>query len=156
MDATGHANTWAVDLQGELYCWGSGYGPSFEQMDERTDGVPIHLIGAPEFTTLSVGLSHICGLDASGAAWCGDRIPERVDTPLRFTSLGAGRLATCGADAGGDLYCWGRFHPLTVSNRLPPSDSKVRRVARGEQFSDVATGWDYACGITLDGRLLCW
>ena len=84
------------------------------------------------------------------------RIPERVDTPLRFTSLGAGRLATCGAEAGGDLYCWGRFHPLRVSDRLPPSDADIHRAVRGEQFRDVATGWDYACGITLDGRLLCW
>jgi alpha-tubulin suppressor-like RCC1 family protein len=156
MVATGGVNTCAVDLRGELYCWGSRYGPSFEQMEERTAGVPIHLIGAPAFSTLSIGMTNICGLDASGAAWCWSRIPEPVDTPLRFASLAAGLRSTCGAEASGDLSCWGRFHPLTVSDRLPPTDAGIHRVARGEQFRDVATGWDYACGITLDGRLLCW
>jgi alpha-tubulin suppressor-like RCC1 family protein len=154
--ATGSVNTCAVDLRGELYCWGSRYGPTFEHMEERTAGVPIHLIGAPAFSTLTVGVANICGLDASGTAWCWSRVPERVDTPLRFASLSAGDRATCGAEAGGDLHCWGKFHPLTVSDRLPPANTGIHRVARGEQFRDIATGWEYACGITLDGRLLCW
>lgn len=155
--ATGHSNTCAVDLEDRLHCWGSGYGPSYDQMEERTAGVPIHLVGAPALTALTVGQNrHMCGLDASGAAWCWDRIPERVETALRFESLAAGWLATCGTATGGDLHCWGKFHPLTVSDRLPPTDNGIHRVARGEQFSDVATSVDYACGITKGGRLLCW
>jgi hypothetical protein len=110
------------------------------------------------FKTLTVGLNQMCGLDGAGAAWCWGRgaLPAHVETPVRFAALSAGDRATCGTDPAGGVFCWGKFHPLTSSDRLRHDDTGIHRVARGEQFSDVVSGGDYACGITLDERLLCW
>jgi alpha-tubulin suppressor-like RCC1 family protein len=88
---------------------------------------------ALNFTALSLGNSHTCGLTAEGAVYCwGDNqsgllglgvteSPDRClsgDTPcstlplpvsggLSFASIGASALHTCGLTPAGAAYCWG-------------------------------------------------
>jgi len=72
---------------------------------------------------LSVGISHVCGLDVTGGAWCWganesgqlgdgsttDRRPAAaVDSDARFSVLAGGLSHTCGLGAGGQAACWGR------------------------------------------------
>src|SRR5690606_3399661 len=93
-----------------------------------------------EYSSLSSGGAHTCGLTTSGAAYCwgsgrygrpgnGDSDNRLVPTPvagdLTFTAITAGNAHTCGLTTDGAAYCWGQAGsaasvtatPTTVSYR---------------------------------------
>lgn len=85
--------------------------------------LPVTVHGDHEFVAVCTGLSHSCGLDASGRAWCwglntagqlgdGTQItnpkPVEVESSGRaFRSITCGGYHTCALDAAGKAWCWG-------------------------------------------------
>src|SRR5690606_18806876 len=85
------------------------------------------LSGERQYTAITVGHRHGCGLDANGFASCwGDNAygqigdgttdhamrggvlrPVPVNGGLRFRSIAAGQGFTCGVTLDYQLYCWG-------------------------------------------------
>ena len=68
----GSGFTCAVDLDKQGWCWGGPvpFGSLGTGIAEHTTDVPVQVAGDILFTQLSVGGYNVCGLDASGAAWC--------------------------------------------------------------------------------------
>jgi alpha-tubulin suppressor-like RCC1 family protein len=129
--SAGDRKTCGLTSDGIPYCWGLFGTPPFEEAASRkvlqqplrggiwpagTDTT------AWRFTSVTIGLDHVCGLDSSGVASCwgdgrrgelgtgkkrGSDIPVPVAGGLVFATLSAGGFYTCGVTRDGGLYCWG-------------------------------------------------
>ncbi len=85
--ATDRYESCGIDArQGEVWCWGlvSGAGPQ---------PIPIQKQGLTDITSIGMGRSHRCALDASGGVWCwgsnaygqlGDGSTENNNTPTKI------------------------------------------------------------------------
>jgi alpha-tubulin suppressor-like RCC1 family protein len=176
---------------GDLYCWGavsSGEsGPGSPAEVESCPGAaptscfstPRKLATASRFASVVTGISHSCGLTATGEAHCwGDNSEGQLGAPttqscfgapcsstplavgggLRFISLDAIQLHTCGLTSDGTAWCWGsNSHGQLGAPALNAGFSAVPvRAAEGIVFSSIATGSRHTCGIAVDGTTWCW
>ncbi|HEX7049199.1 MAG TPA: hypothetical protein VF188_03220 [Longimicrobiales bacterium] len=165
----------AITAGGETYCWGNDYyGAVADGARRAWTGVysPVRVMGGQEFSSVALGLFHVCALTPAGTAYCwGDagamiglaghesiNEPRRVDFDRPFNRLAAGRNYNCGLAAGGTAYCWGvvsfgelgdgvlglhtRRHPYPVKTEL--------------RFVDIRPGGPRTCALTTAGRAYCW
>jgi alpha-tubulin suppressor-like RCC1 family protein len=138
-----------------------------------------------EFTTVSAGLSHTCGITSDGSAYCwGDnrsgklgtgsgrvyeqRTPAPVVGGLEFVSITTGNNHTCGLTSRGAAYCWGSnvWGPLgsdsttaECTNSQPGYDPCVSwpvPVSGGLTFESLSAGGSHTCGRTGGGVTYCW
>jgi alpha-tubulin suppressor-like RCC1 family protein len=97
----GSGMTCAIDLDQRAWCWGgpAPYGSLGTGVFEQASDVPLPVAGDVLFTQLSVGGYNVCGLDASGVAWCwgyarsgaignGSFQEAPVDVPTRVIARG--------------------------------------------------------------------
>ncbi len=193
-------------LASETVCWGSnrygqlGCGVASEDCppsDSSTFWITqpntargVFVIDAslqrPEFSSVSVGDTHACGiLAADGTAYCWGHNDDgelgaattttcnlspcsRVAVPvedaaggpsaLRFISLSAGGHFTCGVTTAGDVFCWGRNLSGQLGDGSMNDSSAPVPVTgtRGETFTVVDAGFEHACALTDQGRVYCW
>ena len=84
------------------------------------------------FTSVAVGLSHLCGLRSDGTVICwGDNDRGQAEAPGgRFTALTAGDASTCGLRPDGPIVCWGELPAIRppVGVKEGESDPGVVRV----------------------------
>jgi hypothetical protein len=97
--------TCALSPSGAVACWGGG---------AASRSIPAALQGGPALRALALtGRRDVCGLDASGRAWCAaawatwagsDSLNTLRAVPggVRFAAVGD----DCGTTVGGALYCW--------------------------------------------------
>ena len=77
--------TCGLTVEGQALCWGWG-SESLGRPDPDDGSRPEPIMGALRFRAISVGFSHVCGVDASGAVYCwGDN---------RYGQLGDGAKET--------------------------------------------------------------
>jgi tetratricopeptide (TPR) repeat protein len=137
------------------------------------------------FSSLSAASSHVCGLTATGAAYCwgsigsddtrGDRfgdhgsttfsaLPVRVRGGLIFHSISAGEYHTCGVTTNGHAYCWGSNGDGELGSNQggqrddgedESSDVPVP-VAGGITFRMVSAGELRTCGVSIESSAYCW
>jgi hypothetical protein len=155
----------ALDLQRKPHCWG-GYGTT------AGIGVPTPVATNVTFSSIEAGVNHVCGLDAAGTAYCwggnpfgqvgpeGASItittPQQITSDIPFSVVRPQFDSTCGIGTDQALRCWGAFAPRSLSERMGDRAHLPTVVARGVAFKDVASAQHYACGITTDGRMVCW
>ena len=127
--ATGQYHSCGVTHAGVTYCWGSTWGTGSlgtGSLDEDHQSEPVPVQGGPEFTVLTAGVYHTCGLTAEGVAYCwggnasgqlgsfhanASAVPIRVSTPHVWRSISAGGYGTCGITPDDEMFCWGQgFH----------------------------------------------
>lgn len=118
----GGAQACAIDLDGGLSCWGrNAYGEGGNP-DGGFPSLPTPVVGGVrDWTQLSAGSQHTCGIDGQHRLWCwgyngcGELgmadagIPGiPVQVPGQWTAVAAGGSSTCAiAESGGTLFCWG-------------------------------------------------
>ena len=133
---------------------------------------PQHPGGGVAFISVTAGGSHSCGLTSAGKAYCwGDNAhgqlgtgvsgttttPTAVSGGLIFRSLAAGYEFTCGLTTTGSVYCWGRNDRGEVGAGLLATVVSTPQLALSTTtFVALATGWEHACAIAVDGTLYCW
>ena len=110
---------------------GSGYiGGLVDGRFHRWASNGTRAIAGPSLRSIAGGTAHVCGLDASGAAYCwgvdgtgqlgrgvlseelcnGDRCGSTfapVAGDLRFRTISAGTFHSCALTASDEAYCWG-------------------------------------------------
>lgn len=136
------------------------------------------------FVALSAGIGHACavGIDSNVYCWgngfsgeVGDGTPGRDLVPVpvdvsalpprtRFVSAGAAQFHSCAVTQAGDAYCWGADDNGQLGedadgdslDELVPSLVNRSAVPPGDGFVVVKGDFNHSCGLTEQGRILCW
>ncbi len=98
-----------------------------------------------QFTALSVGGAHSCGLRTDGtiACWGDNDMGELFAPSGQFTAVSSGAFHSCGLRVDGIIECWGEA--ASFQWEIPPG-----------QFVDVTSGSLHSCGLRVDGTVACW
>ena len=147
--SAGDNHTCAIRVDQTAVCWGSNVGlattpfvypyPILGPPDGRTD--------APggEFTAISAGYRHTCGITADSTAVCwGVGGAGLLSAPGgEFTAISTGSGHSCAIRADRTAVCWG-------ANVWGQTD------APGGEFTAISAGRDYTCAIRADRTAVCW
>ena len=118
-----------------------GEGNEIPRGDVGQDG------GGPitEFSSVSAGKEHTCGVgtDGSVACWGEDWSGETQPPEGEFSSVSVGQDHTCGVRIDGSVACWGDNEE---GQATPPEG----------EFSSVSAGEYHTCGVRTDGSVVCW
>jgi alpha-tubulin suppressor-like RCC1 family protein len=173
----GALHTCGIDTAGAAWCWGRDFAG---QVGDGNDGqadqyAPAAVASGRTFTHLAAGLSHTCGLDTTGQAWCwgsdafaqigdgddgqaNEYAPVAVAGGRTFTHLAGNGNHGCGIDTAGAAWCWGYDFNGEVGdgddgqgNQFAPAP-----VAGGRAFATIAAGEAHTCGIDTAGAAWCW
>ena len=145
-------------LPSRVTCWGSD--ANGRAIPPRSDGFRWfgyrHNVSAEQYTDVSAGRFHTCGLKLDGAAVCwGYNNDGQSDPPGgTFVQIAASSCSpegncleitdhSCGLRENGTVQCWGYNH---YGQSDPP----------GGKFSRVTVGDLHSCGLRVDGSIKCW
>ena len=138
-------------------------------------------VGQSDWTAVSVGTDHSCGIKASGALYCwgSDRYgqlgvavpdttcggeqtqfpcmvrPTRSQPALRFISVSAGAKHTCAIATTREAYCWGANDVGQVGASSAGGPNPVR-VSGTLGWAQISAGYSHTCAVRTDGTLFCW
>lgn len=125
----------------------------------------------PDFTAVTAGADHTCGLTTGGRVFCwgnneegelgnGSRVDSREPTglaaPLVFIAIDAGIRFTCGIVETGDAYCWGANDRGQLGNAASPRSLAPATVTGGIRFRSISAGGEHTCGVSDEGSAFCW
>ena len=137
------------------------------------------------FSSISGGQSHTCGVDSDGKGYCwgynGDdqlgsgssgfgsdsHIPALVHQGERpanvtFTSISSQINTVCGLGSNGQGYCWGSNTYGQLGNDNTGTNSNVPvLVKQGERpsgvtFTSISASYEVTCGLGSNGQGYCW
>jgi len=127
---------------------------------------------ALEFSSISLGEYHTCGVLTNGSAMCWggnwvgqlgdgtttDKIsPVFINSSESFSSVSAGYEYSCGRLVNGSLMCWGDNDNGQLGNGYEDTDMlNPVYVNSSENFTSVSAGGWHACGRLVNGSLMCW
>ena len=160
--SVGDSLTCAVTTDAGAECWGANQIGQIGNgtISSNATPIPSRVFGTANFTSITVGGRHACGLSGAGIAYCwgddsfgqlGDArfvnsttpipVVTSAQTPLLFASLSAGYMHTCGLTAAGAAFCWGdnsrgQLGTGGASTALPAP------VAGGLTFTVLSAGLD--------------
>ena len=178
-----------LTTSGAAYCWGrndygqlgtgSVNGPT-RCIGTACSPIPVAVTGGLVFRSLSVGAHHVCGLVASGAAYCwgvntlgtlGDGTftdrsrPIPVTGGLTFAAISAGSWHTCAVTTDGAVYCWGSDTRGLLGTQVStlercvdnqPCSSRPVRAVEEMTLTAVSAGGYHTCGSGAGGIAICW
>lgn len=78
-----------------------------------------------------------------------------VAPELRFSVVALGVGFVCGL-SDGQAYCWGKNDVGQLGDGTTTWRADARPVSTQERFESLVAGDMHACGLTDDGRVLCW
>lgn len=154
--------------------------PQAEAQTETTgraagaDRLPVTEVGATNWTQVSAGGSHTCGLRASGRLFCwgsdangqlGDggtntNQPAPVQVAggaTNWATVEAGNDHTCALKTTGRLFCWGADFGGQLGDGAPiqDQDQPVQVAGGATDWTALSAGGDHNCARKT-GRLFCW
>jgi alpha-tubulin suppressor-like RCC1 family protein len=160
-----------------------GYNPPCTDPETNANrSTPVRVLGGLRFRQVDAGTWHTCGVTRDNLAYCwgsngygqrGDNAkgeagrytdrptPVAVAGGISFRQVSAGGVHTCGVAADDRAYCWG----YNIYGQVGDGTEIRRRirpvlVAGGHRFKQVSAGGamqtGHSCGVTTDGRALCW
>lgn len=168
-----------TDVKGELVArWVLGPTPGSQTLvATRTDinrAIPVEASGTGQvdawpFTTVSTGVSHTCGLDGAGTAYCWGRgdnqrlgtgeltsvsAPVPVASALSWTGISAGLQHSCALGGpGAQIHCWGQgFQTGQGANQIVPTPLPVP----GGPWASLTAGEAHQCALAANGSGYCW
>lgn len=106
--AVGDAHSCALNLSGEVICWG----------DDRQGQATPPRFSSP-VVSLALGAQHSCALQEGGSVLCwGSDQSDQLTAPLEqpFSQIRAGGDLSCGITAEGEVRCWGAVDSVTIPN----------------------------------------
>lgn len=160
---------------GKTWCWG-GLNTSGTGTPGNSAWVPAVAAMGREFSDVSVGHVHSCGIE-SGAAWCwgdpsmgkfGDggmaqhgRFPVAVSGGLTWATIGSGASSSCALTTAGKVYCWGSqlggaLGDGVIAQTNGDYRTSPNEVNGGHTFAGLSVGKNHACALTAAGAAYCW
>jgi len=158
-------------IGGRAYCWGANDRGQLGDGEQETRDAATPVVGDIEFSQVSAGLAHSCGVTRAGEAYCwgaddrgqlGDATTTSRSAPVRvagnfsFRTVRTGNNHTCGLTTGGEVACWGANDRGQLGDGSTALRSSPVRVAADQRFVSVSAGWNHSCAVATDGRVWCW
>ena len=150
--SVGYDHACGVRGDGTAECWGNERFGKTRTPDQPAPTPETTRSGERlgQFTSVSAGIVHSCGVGADGSAicWGYNDWPRYFTGQARppggsFASIDAGDSHTCGVRDDGAVECWGE-------NR------QGQATPLGFSFTSVSAGHDHTCGVRDDGTVECW
>ena len=173
--SAGGTVTCAITADQDAYCWGQN---EWGQVGIGAVTAPVlapnKVLGGHQFTFVTSGAVHICGLVNAGEAWCwglagagqlgngqsGSETPVPLPVAVvgghQFKELSAGTLHTCGVTTSGEAYCWGRGTNGELGDGAEANSTTPVRVSGDILFGFIDAGDDHTCAVDLEGNAHCW
>jgi alpha-tubulin suppressor-like RCC1 family protein len=163
-------NSCARTDDGALWCLGTnnsaqlGLGWADDDVVEE----PTRATVTEDVAQLSVGLGHMCVLDAGGSLECwgaagGTGAPDpnqewatALVAMSGAVSVSAGDGSTCAIDDSGALHCWGRNSHGQLGVGHTKHANTPTHVESLEEVATVTHGWDFTCALDGGGQAWCW
>ena len=174
-----HAAVWSRDGEGHgcivvpwglVGCWGlndrSQLGPPGSDL-----GI-LHVPPVDHVASVSLGDRFTCALRSDSKALCwgannvgqlGDTTtrdhgtPSLVAVPMEVYGIATGAHHACALSRDGGVWCWGANDRGQLGDgSLELFSATPRRVQGLPKSTSVATGDDFTCARTEDGRAWCW
>ncbi len=128
--------------------------------------------GALQFSAVTGGYFHSCGLTLAGRAYCwggntwgtlGDGSTTDSNRPVdvagghQFADFDSGAGHTCGVTESGQIFCWGLNDEGQAGDEFANIGIEEPLRLPGSQFwVEVSAGHDHTCALTSDGSAWCW
>jgi alpha-tubulin suppressor-like RCC1 family protein len=172
--AAGFEHACALLMDGSLYCWGQNEEGQLGQ-DEwppASGARPIRVGTNTDWTKITAGQGHMCGLRGAGALWCwgrnswgelglGDgaagqvRVPTRIGTAGDWIDIDVGQDTSCGVRADGSLWCWGVNNFGQIGMPAPTGVTSPRRVGSDTDWESVSVDTFTVCARKKSNALYC-
>jgi alpha-tubulin suppressor-like RCC1 family protein len=158
-----------------LWCWGAnregqlGLGDTHPGADHFE---PVRVGTQHDWTFVSTGQGHSCGIRAPGSLYCWGRntgfqigqgssepqqyrSPQRVGADTDWVEVSAGQNDTCARKRSGTIYCWGNPEggALAVGDASPRSTPTL--VPEIDDWLSVSTNTFHTCGVRKNGQIWC-
>lgn len=145
-------HTCAVVGDGGVVCWG-GYDTPTPTTDPKSSNP----------RGVATGDDRRCEIRASGELFCwGDSYALGTgDSTMdlggeKAAGVALGQWVGLALTETGKVYSWG-FDPVMLGRDTPlAKDDTSRIVTAAPPLLQIAVASDHACGVSVDGRLLCW
>jgi uncharacterized protein YjdB len=153
--AAGAGHSCALDTAGRAFCWGRNHlGQLGAGSAPDSSSRPVAVRGGLAFSELSAAGPGVCGVAASGDAYCWGSwtgyaqvvpTPRAVAAGRKFRSVHAGGTygQACGLETAGSAYCWGFWYSPGWQESAQP----------GPFRAVIASA---PCGLTTEGVAACW
>jgi serine/threonine protein kinase/alpha-tubulin suppressor-like RCC1 family protein len=168
----GAAHTCGLDGAGKVWCWGSNTHGQLGVGDGHGESAtPVAVAIDRRFTSIALGWSFSCALDAAGRVMCwgdntagqlGDgtrddrRKPTAARASISFTAITAGSGHACGLNAVGEAYCWGRNTRGQLGDGTKTDRTMPVHVKAPVRFVAISAGAVHTCAVSADGTAYCW
>jgi alpha-tubulin suppressor-like RCC1 family protein len=178
--SAGGGHTCAVRANHRAYCWGLDATGQLGDAGTATNQPTPRPVagGATNWTRISAGGDHTCGLQSTGRLYCwgedgdgqlgnggGVSDPDR-DVPVPvvggavWSSFDAGFSNTCARRRTARLFCWGTGALGQNGNGSGGASSQVyaplETFGGATDWTMVSMGWVHGCARITTGRLYCW
>lgn len=178
--AAGGDSFCALNDLSQIFCWG---GNGKGQLGDSTIGgytaLPVQEItGASDWTRVTMGYSHVCGLRGTGtvsslSCWgwnehgqvgnamitTGEGTPTPVGSDTDWATVIAGYKHTCASKTTGELFCWG-FNSNSQLGEGVTGDVSIPTLIGGVGQTDwgnlIAMGVNHTCVTKTDKKVYCW
>lgn len=158
----------ATDGMGKLYCWGK-IDQTATALATPTQILPGQL--AEPWAVIAPGNHHTCAIfnrDLPAHCW-GENTHKQLARPggsvaltnsaaiggHAFIDISVNEFSTCGITVDNELQCYGRPGSGHLGPYMGPSTETAVEVGDGFVWTDIALGFDHACGIA-NGKVRCY
>ena len=155
--SAGFYQTCGIDTSNNAWCWGLNNKGQLGNNSTTTSTTPVQVSSPPaNFTSISAGDYHTCGIDTSGNVWCWGNnaslqlgngmpdavnhvVPEKVPGGYNFSKISCGYSYSCGI-VSNKAYCWGTQQGYDVPQAI------TSPTALAATYDSVSVGTQ-ACGV---------
>ena len=169
--SAGAEHTCAVRGVAEGLCWGANHAGQIGNGVDFTGALPpTPISGELDFTSVSSGGTHSCGVanGGSGYCWGGNQtgslgngtlidasVPVNVTGQNLFRILRVGDTHSCGVDPQARAWCWGnnQFGQVTSRTGLVQGSPTLRS---DDSIRDIGVGEHWTCALLVRAGVRCW
>jgi len=167
-------HTCAVDLDGDVYCWGYNTSGQLGNKDNKTSFIPVKVSGIKNINQITSGAKHSCALNNAGEVYCwgegtngqlGNGLSDNQSSPVKVINLDnntvqiiAGGESTCTLNNSGEVFCWGsnRWRQLGFYESFVKSYNSPQKIDNITNIKQISMGDNYACVLSNNGDIKCW
>lgn len=166
----GSYHTCALNLAGEVSCWGDNRYGQLGDGSTTQRSLPTRVAGLTSLKGLAAGTRHTCAITATNTVQCwgwndngqlGDgslvtrTSPVTVPGLTGVTALAAGATHTC-ALRSGTVSCWGANNNFQIDGSATLNRMAPVAVAGLSNVVAIRAGTSFNCAQKADGSVWCW